>query len=72
MRAAVALLVATLLGGCCAQFEDETKEYMGQYIGELNSYHHQVKRNVIFDAQNLYNRLNFLSHFGIFSNRVGI
>ena len=56
MRAAVALLVATLLGGCCAQFEDETKEYMGQYIGELNSYHHQVKRNLIFDAQYLCNR----------------
>lgn len=25
-----------------AQFEEETKEYMGLYIGDLNSYHHQV------------------------------
>jgi len=45
----VPLLVATLslvLTGVVSQFEDETTEYKGKHIGQLNSYHHQVSGDV--------------------------
>jgi len=58
MRVVCALLVA--VGGSWAQFEDENKDYMGQYIGELNSYHHQVGGEVFaVDANTLLIR-NFV------------
>ena len=36
------LLGLTLLLGVTAQFDEEEKDYRGQFIGSLNSYHHQV------------------------------
>ena len=36
------------------QFEEENKEYMGLYIGSLNSYHHQVS----LEEYKEYMRLN--------------
>jgi len=35
-------VLAVVISCCVAQFEEKSHEYMGQFIGSLNSYHHQV------------------------------
>jgi hypothetical protein len=52
MRATLLVTILSLYGlyltqaGVRAQFEDETSEYKGKHIGQLNSYHHQVSGDV--------------------------